>query len=239
MLLSPAAFHRLVCASLLWLSCEWGLGQPQTSSVKVDCSAAMQKMRTDFAIDPGRLVLALEDALTMNEVCACPLVRTAVDLAGHDPVLCSNLLLAAINLLPHATAEITECVLLEAPEAGPAIRASLARELGEKTPGLFDNTVVNGAGSPPPVVQDGKSSIGKQPIPVALTQSPPEAAVDSEGEVNFPINIGASGIYFLSTPRAEHSPMPQIREHVGFRPTFTTKTPPRRPVLPATRSTPD
>ncbi len=197
-------------------------------------------MRADFAKDPGRLVLALEDALTTSEVCACPIVRTAVDLAGRDPALTSQILIAAIRLMPAAAAVLTDCVLLEAPSTAPAIRTALAKELGENAPELLAQaknitaeSVPTGAEPPSVTLVDGA---GKNPVAVAV---PEPATTESEPENLFP-SVGVSGIYITATLRRAsvgslaHGGVAQAQKVVS-----AVKKTLRRPVAAVTAAAPE
>ena len=212
--------------------------QVPARTVKMDCAAVLLKMRTDIATDPGRLVLAMEDALTSSEACACPIVRAAVDLAGHQPKLIGELLIAAIHMLPASAAEITECVLLEAPEAASTIRATLAKELGEKSPELLP-----AAEATAPVAGDSGKEGGKSPVsappagkePVPAIPAAPALEPDEYEDYYYPA-VGVNGIYFTSRAVPVipgKTVQPEIIQSVT-----TKKKPPRRPVSPVTESSP-
>ena len=213
--------------------------QETIRTLKVDCKEVLEKMRNDIAIDPSRLVLAMEDALTTSELCCCAIVRTAVDLAGRDPALSSRILIAAIHFLPASSAQLTECVLLEAPSAATAIRAALAKELGEKSPELLNPVVAEPrTGSHPPKVERG-SSFGKQPIPAPSPEAnePGPAAGESAGQF-FP-TLRVSGLYLTSPARANSQGRGGISPKIILQTTIRLKNQPYHPVSPVTQSVPE
>ena len=214
----------------------WVSAQTPIREVKVDCGPVLQKMRDDFATEPGRLLLALEDALTTSEPCACSIVRTAVDLAGREPEITVQILITALRQLPASAARISECILQEAPAAAPAIRAALARELGEKSPELLAGQPSAAEAGEPISADGGKNPVGKNPLPPA--PEVPVAELDTEAGV-LP-SIETSGIYISSRKgSAAPAPSPPAPRPGLPRPIFTIKNRPLRPILPATSSTPD
>ena len=214
--------------------------QSGAKTVKVDCSAVLEKMRADIAVDPGRLILAVEDALTTNEDCACPIIRTAIDLAGRDPALTTQIVVAGIRMVPSAADRITECGLAEAPAATIAIRAALSKELGEAaTPWLApvpDSPPPEDSGSPAPEpVIGAKYPAGKAPALVAAT-SQLESASDAE---EFWPAVGISGIYVIPPIANRNPPFSSPPGKVVRKVITTRKTPPRRPSSPLTRDIPE
>lgn len=212
------------------------MAQVPLPTTRVDCTEVLGKMRHNIAVDPGRLVLAMEDALTQNEVCVCPIVRSAVDLAGREPRLVSEILVAAIGLLPAASAQITECVLLEAPGAGPEIRATLARLLGDQAqkwlPAGNDPPVGKGA---QPSEAEGKSPVGKEPLALAPMPSAIPAEAPEE-DSSYP-EVGVNGIYFTLRPMATRPENNPVRVVIRKRP--APKNAPGRMVSPVTGTEPE
>ncbi len=208
-------------------------------STKTDCSLVLQKMRHDFAKDPGRLVLAVEDALATDELCVCPIIRTAIDLAGHDPSLTAKLVLAAIRMLPPAAARITECALQEAPETASTLKAALASELGEKSVDWLAEKSPDPAG-------EGKSPVGKSPGKESI---PVQPAGEVAKEVNAGIDygffddspaVGISGIYATSPVRGGRIHEGGDTDAVPAKEIIIIiPAKPRRPVAPVTRDAPE
>ena len=165
---------------------------------------------------------------------------TAIDLAGRDPALTTQIVVAGIRMVPSAADRITECGLAEAPAATIAIRAALSKELGEAaTPWLApvpDSPPPEDSGSPAlePVI-GGKAPAGKKPALVAAT-SQLESASDAE---EFWPAVGISGIYVIPPIANRNPPFSSPPGKVVRKVITTRKTPPRRPSSPLTRDIPE
>ena len=212
---------------------------------RVDCRPVLERMRADFAREPGRLILGLEDALTTSEVCAGPIVRTAVNFAGGDAALTAQIVIAAIRMVPAAAAQITECALLESPDAAPVIRAALSKEIGEDAAAWLDSAPAktdDRSGSA--AASDGKAAAGPVPagkIPLIAAPaggSPGDGKTGGEG-LEFWGSVGISGIY-LAIPDQNPGPQKTAGSSKPRKITIITrKWLPNRPVLPVTRSIPE
>jgi len=208
------------------------------SSRKIDCSGVLAKMKKDFAAEPARLILAMEDALTTEERCAGPIVRTAIDLAGRDPAVTPRLVVAAIRMVPDAAVVITETAMDEAPETVPGIKAALAAELGEKSvPWLASGTSKSkGVESAAVAASDGRTPAGKAPLPV-MPEGEKEPSDDDDFPEVFPM-VGVSGIFAASPARAARS-LPS-RSSLPIREIFTVRPrKPRKPVASITSDSPE
>ena len=122
---------------------------------------------------------------------------------------------------------------MEAPEAASVIRATLAKELGEKSPELLSS----GGGKEPTETassaKEGKSPVGKEPVgkqPVPVAETP--AATDEWDEYSYP-GVGVNGIYFSSIARGSGNFEPKSPPP-GDHPPTTKKKPPHRPNIPPT-----
>lgn len=214
--------------------------QSGIKTIKVDCGPVLEKMRTDIAADPGRLILAVEDALTTNEACACPIIRTAVNLAGRDPSLTPQIVVAGVRLAPSAAARITECALMEAPDLADAVRAALAKELGEEAvPWLAPaaeapatEAIITEPG--PGMADQGKTPVNGDTAPLAESKAAPD-----DPEELWP-TIGISGIYVvMPTQNGALAPISSLERVVIPRIITARKKLPRRPSSPLTRHIPE
>ena len=227
---------RLVLSGLAVVAHHGASAQSIERNPGQNCSSVLQKMRADFAVEPGRLLLAMEDALATSEPCVCAIVRTAVDLAGREPELTIQILIAALRLLPASAARISECILQEAPAAGPALRAALAQELGEKAGDLLIGQVPLSPAEEPTEVGIEKSPLGKQALPVHNVE--PTGESEKLAEI-FP-TIAISGIYIVLRAGTPSSAPPwSVPFQVVHPIVYTTKRSPFRPLLPVTPSTPE
>ncbi len=209
--------------------------------IKVDCAPVLEKMRADIAADPSRLILAVEDALTTNEACACPIIRTAVNLAGRDPSLTPQIVVAGVRLAPSAAARITECALMEAPDLAETVRAALAKELGEgAVPWLAP------AAEPPAVTEviptepePGTDNQGKTPVS-GNTAPLAESKASSDDPEEFWPAVGISGIYVvMPSQNGAAASVTSLESVVVPRIITTRKKLPRRPSSPLTRHIPE
>ncbi|MES2466803.1 MAG: hypothetical protein V4675_05845 [Verrucomicrobiota bacterium] len=205
--------------------------QSGIKTVKIDCAPVLEKMRADIAADPGRLILAVEDALTTNEACACPIIRNAVNLSGRDPALTSQIVVAGVRLAPSAAAGITECALMEAPDSAEAVRAALAKELG-------DGAVPWLAPAPAPPADTGTAPAAPEPAVDGKGQAPVNqaAAAPADDAESFWPSVGISGIYvIMPSQRGAGAPIAGAVQRV----ISTRKKLPKRPSSPLTRHIPE
>ena len=229
------AICRVAVLSVGFAASETLLGQTGGATIKMDCAAVLDRMRADISKDPGRLVLAVEDALTTSETCSSVIIRTAVDLTGRDPALSSKILIAAIRVLPASAAELTACVLLEVPEAEAVLRAALAGELGDSAPGLLVDRpglhrTANASNHEGAAILTGKS-----PVPIT---HPVPAPVEADDFSIYPV-VGVSGIYFIPAARAIARLSSGLPHPVITRPALTTlRNTPRPSGSPVTSSAP-
>jgi hypothetical protein len=212
-------------------------GQPSAAPpVQADCAGVLARMKADFAREPGRLLLAVEDALATNEICVCPIVRTAVNFAGADHGLVGQVVVTAVRMVPSAASRAVECAALESPEAVPAIQQALSRELGDKGPALLAPATPTPSEAPealPPLAED-QAAVGKAPAP-----APPDNNETDEVLEAWPA-VGVSGIYYAPLARGSFSSGDKnSREVKKFHIIRTVKIVPRRPASPVTRSSPD
>lgn len=238
---SPFPVLLLVTPGVLFLGGDLLHAQSGAKTIKMDCAPVLEKMRADIAVDPGRLILAVEDALTTNEACACPIIRTAVNLAGRDPSLTPQIVVAGVRLAPSAAARITECALMEAPDSAEAVRAALAKELGEgavpwlapaaEAPAATEVVTIE----PEPGEGDqGKASVGGDTAPLAESGAAP-----ADPEEFWP-TVGISGTYVvMPSPNGASAAISSFERVIIPRVITTRKKLPKRPSSPLTRHIPE
>lgn len=203
-----------------------------------DCRNTLETLKLDFAREPGRILLAVEDALTTQETCACPVIRTAVSLAGTDSALISRIVITAIRAVPAAAARITECAITQSPDSAEAIRAALAKELGTPAEAWLDPRSAPEKSSEPEsasvaAVEQGKNAVSP-PIPDDATAGE-EADFDEE---TWP-TVGISGIYSVFSPanrvrNASEDPVPHLEQLFSGK-----KKTVQPPIFPVTRNIPE
>lgn len=104
----------------------------QCEDITRDVSAAVAK-------EPGKVLMIIEDALVINEACACEIVKAAITAAQADATLVGQIVQTGISVAPKMAGVITDC----AAAISPSSVASVV----------------------PPVVDSGKQV--KNPLPVS------------------------------------------------------------------------
>ncbi len=127
--------RSIASASVLW-SCALTLPLAgfagQCDDITRDVAAAVSK-------EPGKVLMIIEDALVINESCACEIIKAAITAANADATLVSQIVQTGISVAPKMAGVITDCAAAISPSAA----ASVA----------------------PPVVDSGKQV--KNPLPVS------------------------------------------------------------------------
>jgi hypothetical protein len=134
-----------------------GDGAPDTcAEVSADVTTAVSK-------DPSKVLMIVEDALVINETCACEIVKAAITAANADEALKQQIVQTAIAVAPKMSAIIAEC-------AGVATAAT------EEVVAKADTVEVMDSGknpknpvlpvAPPPAEDDDIVAFGKGPIDI-------------------------------------------------------------------------
>ena len=93
-------------------------GAPDTcSDVANDVSTAVSK-------DPSKVLMIVEDALVINESCACEIVKAAIVAANADKPLIEQITQTAISVAPKMAAIITECANAVVPGSVAAVEGA-------------------------------------------------------------------------------------------------------------------
>lgn len=163
---------------------------------KPDCAVVIQHLEKEIAKDPSRLILAVEDALTLNEKCACEIVHTAITVSKADSEMVGNIVSAAVKTAPTAASTIAECALAASPKSASAIKSAMTAALGQGDIGGGNGkeTVSSGkepVGSGKEVVASGKSPVmGKEPVAMKEDHQSNGEGVLLTGIYLFPPGIG-------------------------------------------------
>ncbi|MBL9117468.1 MAG: hypothetical protein JNJ83_20845 [Verrucomicrobiaceae bacterium] len=73
------------------------------------CDKIAQDVRDAVAKDPSKVLMQVEDALVINESCACEIVKAAIAGANADAELTKQIVETAVAVAPKMTAVIQEC----------------------------------------------------------------------------------------------------------------------------------
>ena len=73
------------------------------------CDKIAQDVRDAVAKDPSKVLMQVEDALVINESCACEIFKAAIVGANADAALTKQIVETAVAVAPKMTAVIQEC----------------------------------------------------------------------------------------------------------------------------------
>jgi hypothetical protein len=164
---------------------------------KVDTGPVLKMLRAEIAAKPSRVLIAVEDALTMNEAAACEIVREAIISTRADAKLTGEIVFTALTCAPAMSAAIVECATRTSPHAVEEIRAAVQRALGERAapaPGPNENRGNTPEAAEKPLVTSGKGAAGPD---TAMPSAPEEIGESFDLSM-----IGVGGIYLLTPARA-------------------------------------
>lgn len=92
-------------------------GAPSTCDrISSDVSKAVTK-------DPSKVLMIVEDALVINESCACEIVKAAITAAGANDAMVQQIVQTALAVTPKMSAIIAECATVAAPNSAETVAA--------------------------------------------------------------------------------------------------------------------
>ncbi len=127
------------------------------SQTDPNCSQIAGDVKAAIAKDPSKVLMIVEDALVINESCACEIVKAAIAASSADAAMIRQIVQTGIAVAPKYSAMITEC-------ASPAGPIAVAEES--------------------PAVESGKNPSGKNAMAFSeggKTINPIMPEVDAEG----------------------------------------------------------
>jgi hypothetical protein len=196
-LLIPAAL--LAIGNMAWADpagAETGGGLP-----------VIQTMRAEISARPSRVLIVVEDALTMHEQAACEIVKEAITSTRADARLVGEIVYTALKHAPAMSATIVECAMATAPQAAKEIEQAMERVLGKVKAGSGEKRAESGNAEPVEAAQgtekdSGKEVSGKEGAAVAA-QSPPDEELDFM-DAFLPGSVGVGGIYLVIPSQASY-----------------------------------
>lgn len=155
----------------------------------------IKTMREEISARPSRVLIAVEDALTMSEQDACEIVKEAITSTRADARLTGEIVRTALRHAPGMSAVIVECAMAVAPGAAQEIENAVRSVLGspavETAPPPEASAV-----SPDPEAKSGKESSARADGAATVAQA-------SDNLDSFlPGAVGVGGIYLISPSRA-------------------------------------
>lgn len=82
-----------------------------------NCSQIAGDVKVAVAKDPSKVLMIVEDALVINESCACEIVRAAIVASAADAATIQQIVQTSIAVAPKYSAMITECASSTGPVA--------------------------------------------------------------------------------------------------------------------------
>lgn len=149
---------------------------------KVECNTVVEHLTQEVKKDSSRLLLAVEDSLTLNDKCACEIVSTAIKLSKADSDMVGRIVTTAVQAAPASASAIGECAMAAAPDSTASIKKAMKGALGqgdtEAAPAkktaqgdITDDIVADAdsagkevVGKEPVATNSGKDVVGKAPI---------------------------------------------------------------------------
>jgi hypothetical protein len=161
------------------------------------CAEVARKIQSDVAARPERVLIIVEDALVVDESCACEVVKAAIVASKAGPKLVGHIVFTAVTATAKSAALIAECATAASPDAAAEIRSALTKALGE------NSSVVVSSPSPSPEAFAGQPSTStsaagegeanKNPgSDKNLSPSPKQPPADSDAA---PVAVG--GVYLV------------------------------------------
>lgn len=157
----PRAVARLAAMVIAMASTAFA-GAPDT------CSDVANDVRTAVSKDPSKVLMIVEDALVINESCACEIVKAAIIASNADKALVEQITQTAISVAPKMAAIIAECANVAVPgsvaAAEPATETVAAAE--PTSSGKNPKNPVMPVVPPPPADRDDDVAFGQGPIDI-------------------------------------------------------------------------
>jgi hypothetical protein len=160
----------------IWAASLALVGSPFLMGADSPCEKIAQDVRDAVAKDPTKVLMQVEDALVINESCACEIVKAAIVASNADATLVKQIVETAVAVAPKMTSVITECAA-----------------------GAGGETIME-----PEVVASGKSGAGKNGAGKngeTFSVQPPKEDASGAADFNQGGRIDIRGIY-LNMPAA-------------------------------------
>ncbi len=170
-----------------------GSGPARAEPAPATVPPVIKLMREEIQARPSRVLIAVEDALTMEERAACEIVKEAITATRADAKLTGEIVRTALKHAPAMAATIVECAVAVAPGAVEEIEKAVRSVLG-------DNAGTASKTSAPEESDTGKKEASGKSAPGAAA-APAEDGADSVDSF-LPGAVGVGGIYLIAPSRA-------------------------------------
>jgi hypothetical protein len=105
-------------AGVLLLSCVAATPLASFAGSSTKCDQIAKDVRESVTKDPSKVLMIVEDALVINESCACEIIKSAIQASHADTALAKQIVQTAVAVAPKMTSIIVECAEAAAPGAG-------------------------------------------------------------------------------------------------------------------------
>ena len=192
--------NRLLILAVLLLP----IGEVLQAAAPDQGPAVIQILRKEIATRPSRVLIAVEDALTMEEQSACEIITAAIAATRADARLVGEIVFTALKQAPAQAARIVECAATAAPEAAAEIQQAMEKAMGKTRPAPVAQADPAAASEAAPEQAasgkgvSGKGVSGKGPVAGAVEPGNEEGFMDSF----LPGSVGVGGIYLIVPARS-------------------------------------
>jgi len=108
--------RRIVCVVAILLS-------SVSVAVTAPCDDIARDVASAVAKEPGKVLMIVEDALVINETCACEIIRAAIMASNADATQVNQIVQTAISVAPKMSGVIMDCATSASP--GTAITSQV------------------------------------------------------------------------------------------------------------------
>jgi hypothetical protein len=95
------------------------------------CNGIADQVTAAVSKEPGRVLMIVEDALVINEKCACEIIRAAILASKADATLLNQIVQTAISVTPKMSGVIMDCASAIAPGAPIINQADPSQQSGK------------------------------------------------------------------------------------------------------------
>lgn len=110
--MSTTSFSR-VCGLLMALATPLAIGADEAPK----CSRIAQDVTESVLKEPSKVLMIVEDALVINESCACEIVKAAIAASKADAPMVKQIVATAVAVAPKMSPIIIECANAASPGA--------------------------------------------------------------------------------------------------------------------------
>lgn len=86
-----------------------------------ECDDITRDVAAAVSKEPSKVLMIIEDALVINESCACEIIKAAITAANADATLVGQIVQTGISVAPKMAGVITDCAAAISPSAVAAV----------------------------------------------------------------------------------------------------------------------